>query len=107
MGNHIRGEFEALAERMGVTPRIAAEVDDMAMLRLLARQGMGYAVVPPIVVRDELKSGILREFGPLPGLRESFYAITPKRRFPNPLVKELMLARPAAASSQRAKSPPP
>jgi LysR family transcriptional activator of nhaA len=107
MGNHIRGEFEALAERMGVTPRIAAEVDDMAMLRLLARQGMGYAVVPPIVVRDELKSGILREFGPLPGLRESFYAITPKRRFPNPLVKELMLARPAPASSQRAKSPPP
>jgi LysR family transcriptional activator of nhaA len=88
--NHIRGEFDALAERMGVTPNIAAEVDDMAMVRLLAREGLGMAVAPPIVVRDELATGDLKEFGPLPGLRETFYAITPTRRFPHPLVKDLM-----------------
>lgn len=88
--NHIRGEFDALVQRFGVTPRIAAEVDDMAMVRLLAREGLGMAVVPPIVVRDELALGDLREFGRLPGLNETFYAITPTRRFPNPLVKELM-----------------
>lgn len=95
--NHIRGEFDALAERMGVTPLIAAEVDDMAMLRLLAREGLGFAVVPPIVVRDELASGVLREYGPLPGLKETFYSITPKRRFPNALLSELMSARTASA----------
>ena len=91
--NHIRGEFDAFAERLGVTPLIAAEVDDMAMVRLLAREGLGMAVAPPIVVRDELAAGDLREFGPLPGLKETFYAITPNRRFPNPLVKELMNAQ--------------
>jgi LysR family transcriptional activator of nhaA len=91
--NHIRGEFDAFAERLGVTPRIAAEVDDMAMVRLLARDGLGMAIAPPIVVRDELASGELREFGPLPGLKETFYAITPTRRFPNPLVKEIMNAQ--------------
>ena len=91
--NHIRGEFDAFAERLGVTPLIAAEVDDMAMVRLLAREGLGMAVAPPIVVRDELASGELKEFGPLPGLKETFYAITPARRFPNPLVKELMHAQ--------------
>ena len=47
----------------------------------------------PIVVRDELAAGELKEFGPLPGLKETFYAITPTRRFPNPLVKELMNAQ--------------
>ena len=88
--NHIRGEFDALAERLGVTPLIAAEVDDMAMVRLLAREGLGMAVAPPIVVRDELAAGELKEFGPLPGLKETFYAITPTRRFPNPLIRELM-----------------
>ena len=34
-----------------------AEVDDMAMLRLLAREREGVTLVPPIVVRDELESG--------------------------------------------------
>lgn len=97
MENHIRGEFDAFVERLGVTPLIAAEVDDMAMVRLLAREGLGMAIAPPIVVRDELAAGNLREFGPLPGLKETFYAITPSRRFPNPLVKELM-------NSQRSKT---
>lgn len=90
--NHIRGDFDALMDRMGLTPRIAAEVDDMAMLRLLTREGMGLAVAPPIVVRDELGAGVLCELGPLPGLTESFYAITPKRRFPNPVLAELLAA---------------
>jgi len=98
--NHIRGEFDAFAERLGVTPHIAAEVDDMAMLRLLAREGHGLAVVPPIVVRDELASGELKELAPLRGLKETFFAITPTRRFPHPLVKELMGARSKVADGK-------
>lgn len=98
--NHIRGEFDAFVERLGVTPHIAAEVDDMAMLRLLAREGHGLAIVPPIVVRDELASGELKELAPLRGLKETFYAITPTRRFPHPLVKELMAARTQAAQGK-------
>ena len=86
----IRQGFDALVERLGVRPRIAAEVDDMAMLRLLAREHVGLAVVPSIVVRDELEAGDLAEIAPLPGLVEHFYAITLTRRFPNPLLKELL-----------------
>lgn len=103
--NHIRGEFDAFAERMGVTPRIVAEVDDMALLRLLAREGLGYAIVPPIVVRDELAAKLLRECGPLPGLKESFYAITPSRRFPNPVLKDLMTAKAIAGETTTRKRP--
>jgi LysR family transcriptional activator of nhaA len=106
--NHIRGEFDALVERLGITPRIAAEVDDMAMLRLLTREGLGLGVVPPIVVRDELAAGDLKEFGPLSGLKETFHAITPTRRFPHPLVKELMAVRAGATKPDRlTKSRPP
>lgn len=86
----IRASFDALAERLHVRPRIAAEVDDMAMLRLLARDGVGVAVVPTIVVRDELEEGSLVERAQLPGLVETFYAITQRRRFPNPLLATLM-----------------
>lgn len=83
--------FDALVERLDIRPRIAAEVDDMAMLRLLARQGIGRAVIPPIVVRDEIESGELVELAPLPLLQETFYAITLQRRFPNPLLRELLV----------------
>lgn len=61
----------------------------MAMLRLLARERIGLAVVPTIVVRDELAARVLVEIASLPQLKETFFAITLARRFPNPLLKVL------------------
>ncbi len=90
--NNIRTAFDALVDRLGVRPQIAAEVDDMAMIRLLAREGLGLAVVPPIVIKDELASGMLVEAARVPDLSETFYAVTVARRFPNPLVHELLSA---------------
>lgn len=86
----LRAGFDALAGVLGLSLRIAAEVDDMAMMRLLAREDGGLAVLPPIVVKDELASGLLREAHRLPGITESFLAVTLDRRFPNPLVAELL-----------------
>lgn len=90
----IRIGFDALVDRLGVRPMVAAEVDDMAMLRLLARENIGLSVVPSIVVKDELSSGALVEIKTLPGLVETFFAITLTRRFPNPLLRTLVLERP-------------
>lgn len=92
----VRVGFDALSDRLNIRPQIAAEVDDMAMMRLLAREGVGLAVLPPIVVQDELASGTLVEIDHLPGLAETFYAVTMDRRFPNPLVRELLDAVDAA-----------
>ncbi|MFD1747321.1 LysR family transcriptional regulator [Rhizobium helianthi] len=86
----VRSQFEALMATLSLTPQIAAEVDDMAMMRLLAREGAGLAVLPPIVVKGELEAGILVELDALPGMVETFYAVTIKRRFPNPLLLELL-----------------
>ncbi|MEM9704450.1 MAG: LysR family transcriptional regulator [Pseudomonadota bacterium] len=85
--NAMRVGFDALCEKLGVRPKIVAEVDDMALLRVLARDGAGLAVVPPIVVIDELESGALDEVTTLPSVAEHFYAVTTRRRFPNPLLK--------------------
>ena len=86
----IRSGLDALFNRLAIRPKIAAEVDDMAMIRLLAREGVGLAIVPPIVVKDELESAALVEVGRLSGLEEIFYAITLRRRFPNPLLAGLL-----------------
>lgn len=90
LDSDIRVAFDQLLERAGIRPAIVAEIDDMAMLRLLARESGELTLVPPVVVRDELKSGLLVERCRIHELSESFYAITQSRRFPNPLVKELL-----------------
>lgn len=87
----VRTGFDAWMERLDLRPQIAAEVDDMAMMRLLAREGVGLAVLPLIAVQDELASGMLVEAAPLPDLAETFYAVTMERTFPNPLVRELLV----------------
>ncbi len=86
----LRTAFDALAARLQVTPIFAAEVDDMAMIRLLARADAGLAIIPPIVVRDELTSGALVEASRLDGIGETFFAVTRERRFPNPLLADVL-----------------
>lgn len=86
----VRTAFDALATRLGVTPNYAAEVDDMAMIRLLARADAGLAIIPPIVVQDELMSGTLVEASRLAGISETFFAVTRERRFPNPLLTSVL-----------------
>jgi LysR family transcriptional activator of nhaA len=90
LDSEIRVAFDRVLELAGIRPIILAEVDDMAMLRLLAREREGVALVPPIVVRDELETGALVEHCRIPEVTETFYAIVQKRRFPNRLLSELL-----------------
>lgn len=86
----LRGSFDTLMEQAGIRPLVLAEVDDMAMLRLIARESPGVALVPPVVVQDELARGILVERARVPGLRETFFAVTTSRRFNHPLLRQLL-----------------
>jgi LysR family transcriptional activator of nhaA len=88
--SELRAEFDALCERRRLVVQVRAEVDDMATLRLLARDTNALALLPPVVVRDELRAGTLAELVEVPGLFENFYAITMPRRFPHPLTRELV-----------------
>lgn len=99
LDSDIRVAFDRVLELTGIRPTILAEVDDMAMLRLLAREREGLTLVPPIVVRDELKAGILVEHCRIPEVIESFYAIVKKRRFPNRLLTDVLSISKAAMSA--------
>jgi LysR family transcriptional activator of nhaA len=79
--SEIRGQFDLMCEELGLRPNISAEVDDMAMLRLLARDSGCLAMVPEVVVQDELRDGSLEKYCEVPGIFENFYAITTKRHF--------------------------
>lgn len=89
-GSDLRTHFDELCEREGVAPLPVAEVEDKAMMRLLARESAAFSLVPPVVVRDELERGELREYWVVPDLYETFYAITSKRLYPHPLLETLL-----------------
>ena len=88
--NIIRAGVENLTERLGMEPNVAARVDDMAMVRLLAREGVGVAVAPAVVVADEIASGLLQSAPFELGLEEPFYAVTLPRKFAHPALAQLM-----------------
>lgn len=76
----LRGQFDALCMAVDIKPRVRAEVDDMAMLRLIARDSGWLTVLPEVVVQDELHNGTLLRVGQSTELREHFYAITTPHR---------------------------
>jgi len=90
----LRAQFDALCTSANVTPRLRAEVDDMAMLRLIARDSGWLTVLPEVVVQDELRAGVLVSVGHSTVLQERFYAITTPRRHRIEALENLMAQTP-------------
>lgn len=88
----LRGQFDALCVAAGVVPRLRAEVDDMAMLRLVARDSGWLTVLPEVVVQDELRTGSLVTVGRSTQLQENFYAITTLHRHRIERLEQLLAA---------------
>lgn len=86
----IRSGFASLVAALDVEPKIAATVDDMAMVRLLAREGAGLAIAPSVVLADELAAGTLATADFDLAIAEPFYAVTLPRKFPHPALRHLL-----------------
>lgn len=86
----LRAAFDALAAQHQIQPEVIAEADDMAMLRLLARDSGALAVIPQVVVKDELASGALHQYLTLPRVFENFYAVSVQRQLIHPRVHMLL-----------------
>lgn len=93
----IRTAFDGLCALHQMEPHIIAEANDMAMLRLLARDSKALTVMPEVVVKDELKNGILRAYAQLPEIYENFYAVTVKKHFRkqeiNNLINQFLISK--------------
>lgn len=90
LGTTVRSAFDGFCAQNQFQPNIVGEADDMAMLRLLARDTKALAVMPDVVVKDEISAGSLICYMTLPNIFENFYAITIKKHFTNQLIAELI-----------------
>ncbi|SJL84455.1 LysR family transcriptional regulator [Vibrio palustris] len=88
--NPLRAAFNSFSAQYHLQPEIVAESDDMAMLRLLTRDTGALAVMPEVVVKDELDNGTLKRYMLLPDVYESFYSVTVKRKVVHPKLDSLL-----------------
>jgi len=72
------------------------------LLRLLARDSDCIALLPSVVVQDELRSGRLVEHAVVPDLYQYFYGVTVQRYYEPALVQALL-----ARSETEILQPPP
>jgi len=85
-----REGFDALMIRHGIRPNVRAEVDEPALLRLLALSGGGLALVPEIGVKFELEARRLLKVERVEGLKERFYAFTARQNRLPPILLRLI-----------------
>jgi LysR family transcriptional regulator, transcriptional activator of nhaA len=90
--SHMRLDFDLLMAKAEIEPEIHAEVDDMALLRLLALSGQGLALVSKIVVERDLQTRKLQFMQRVPGLVERYYALAARKRFENAWIGEIVEA---------------
>ncbi|MEI8090530.1 MAG: LysR family transcriptional regulator [Opitutaceae bacterium] len=88
----LRGDFDAVLAAAHIEPVVRAEVDDMALMRLLALSGKGLALVSKIVIERELQSQQIKFMARVPGLAEKYFALTVRKRFENAWISEIVAA---------------
>ncbi len=77
----------AWCERERVVPRVVGEFDDTALMKAFAREGTG--IFPaPLAIRAEIERNYAcRLLGAVPGLAETYHAISGERRIGHPSVR--------------------
>jgi len=72
-----------------VQPRILAEFEDSALMKVIAAHGEGFTALPRVVAAEAEQRYGLVNFAVADGCQEKFFAITAQRRITHPLVGRL------------------
>ena len=96
----MRRSLEKWFIEKGIRPRLVAEFDDPAMMKVVATQGLGFFPVPTVVAQESVTRYGVRLIGTAESCRLQFYAITSERKFEHPAV--LAITRQAQSSMFRA-----
>lgn len=77
-------------EQVDVEPRVVAEFDDSALLKMFGAAGAGVFPAPHAIAPEIERMYSAREIGLVEGLREQYFAISPDRRLKNPAVVSII-----------------
>ena len=85
----LRRDLDHWFEERDIRPEIVGEFDDSALMKVFGQRGLGVFPSPDWIADEVCRQYGVRPLGGLPGVEESFYAVTLARRIRNPLVAAL------------------
>jgi LysR family transcriptional activator of nhaA len=80
----MRRALDQWFEQQQIRPRVIAEIEDSALLKVFGQHGAGIFAAPSVVAKDVRSQFGVRALGVASGVRERFYAITVERRIKHP-----------------------
>ena len=84
--NALRRDLDDWFDRQGITPRVVAEFDDSALLKAFGEAASGIFPAPDAIAAEVQDMYHSRRVGPIDGVSETFYAISPERKLKHPAV---------------------
>jgi LysR family transcriptional activator of nhaA len=90
--NALRGRIDEWFELHGVRPDIVGEFEDNALLNTFGRRGLGLFFAPAALASDMAEQFGAVLVGPVPQVREQFYAISNERKIEHPAVEAILSA---------------
>jgi LysR family transcriptional regulator, transcriptional activator of nhaA len=82
----LRRSLEKWFHTTGVRPRLVGEIEDPALVNILALHGLGFMTVPTILMKEVVSRFGLRPIGRTDDCQQQFYAITAERKLAHPAV---------------------
>jgi LysR family transcriptional activator of nhaA len=80
----LRRSLEKWFQTRRLRPRLAAEYDDAALMKVAAAEGLGFFALPNLALAETLSRYGFEVIGEAPECREQFYAISSDRRISHP-----------------------
>ena len=77
---------EAWFREISVQPRVVAEFEDLALMKVMAAEGRGFIVLPSVAADEAVHRYRFRIVGTTDACRVQFHAITAERRIAHPAV---------------------
>ena len=83
----LRRSLEKWFREQGISPRVIAEFDDAALVKVAATDGLGFFALPTMVAREAVTRYGVKVIGHARECIQQFYAISAERRLSHPAVR--------------------
>jgi len=82
----LRRALETWFREQQIRPRVVAEFEDLALMKVMAAEGRGFIALPSVAVNNALEHYGFQAIGRTQACRVQFHAITAERRIAHPAV---------------------
>lgn len=88
-GHALRRNLADWFETKSLTPRIVADFDDSALMKVFGEAGEGFFPAPTVMRRQVESIFGVKHLGVIEGVMEHFYLVSPERKIKHPAVLEI------------------